>query len=68
MNSLFKIEQSLIHLGNLIESENEFEESSDELKIIDEQLKIKKEELVTKVGGYLQIISQAESQADMGVR
>ncbi len=68
MSNLFSISQELLLLRNQIEVEEEFIEGSDELQTLNDTIEIKREELSTKVEGYLHIIQQADAQADMGER
>jgi hypothetical protein len=67
MSSLFKIENDILALRNLLESEQEFSEQidSEDKKVIEDQLAIKQEELATKVEGYIHVINQSEAQIVM---
>lgn len=62
MSSLYRIEQELIELRNLLETENEFADESPEKEFIEQNLEIKQEQLATKTEGYLYVISGVEAQ------
>jgi len=68
MSNLFKISNELLKLRDQLETENEFADESPEKEWIENNLEIKQEELSTKIGGYLHVISQAEAQAEMGAK